>query len=77
MAFASFILTIIGVSLSSRKVKGGMGLYLGIGLGLSFGYILFQSISSTFAVAGTMSSIEYSPKAMTKTAEFKGAQRVG
>lgn len=56
MAFASFILTIIGVSLSSRKVKGGMGLYLGIGLGLSFGYILFQSISSTFAVAGTMSA---------------------
>lgn len=56
MSFASFILTIIGASLSSRKVKGGMGLYLGIGLGLSFGYILFQSISSTFAVAGTMSA---------------------
>lgn len=63
MAFASFILTIIGVSLSSRKVKGGMGLYLGIGLGLSFGYILFQSISSTFAVAGTMSAFwaEWTP----------------
>lgn len=36
MSFASFILTIIGVSLSSRKTKGGMGLHLGIGLGLSF-----------------------------------------
>jgi len=33
-SFASFILTIIGLSLSSRKRKGGMGLYLGIGLAL-------------------------------------------
>ena len=49
-SFASFILTIIGVSLSSRKRKGGMGLYLGIGMGLSFGYILLQTVSSTFAI---------------------------
>lgn len=53
-SFASFILTIIGVSLSSRKTRGGMGLYLGIGLGLSFSYILFQTISSTFAINGNM-----------------------
>jgi lipopolysaccharide export system permease protein len=49
-SFASFILTIIGVSLSSRKRKGGMGLYLGIGLALSFTYILLQTVSSTFAI---------------------------
>ncbi len=49
-SFASFILTIIGVSLSSRKRKGGMGMYLGIGLALSFSYILLQTISSTFAI---------------------------
>lgn len=49
MSFAAFILTIIGVSLSSRKAKGGMGLSLGIGLALSFSYILFQGISSAFA----------------------------
>lgn len=49
-SFASFILTIIGVSLSSRKRKGGMGMYLGIGLGLSFTYILLQTISATFSV---------------------------
>lgn len=49
-SFASFILTIIGLSLSSRKRKGGMGLYLGIGLGLSFTYIMLQTISSTFAI---------------------------
>ena len=53
-SFASFILTIIGVSLSSRKRKGGMGMYLGIGLALSFTYILLQTISATFAInAGT------------------------
>ncbi len=49
-SFASFILTIIGVSLSSRKRKGGMGMYLGIGLALSFAYILLQTISATFAI---------------------------
>lgn len=49
-SFASFILTIIGVSLSSRKRKGGMGLYLGTGLALSFTYILLQTVSATFAI---------------------------
>ena len=54
MSFASFILTVIGASLSSRKRKGGMGLYLCIGLALSFAYILLQTISATFAInAGT------------------------
>lgn len=48
--FASFILTTIGLSLSARKRKGGMGMYLGIGLGLSASYILFQTISATFAI---------------------------
>ncbi|MBR3122760.1 MAG: LptF/LptG family permease [Prevotella sp.] len=49
-SFASFILTIIGMSLSARKRKGGMGMYLGLGLALSAMYILLQAISSTFAV---------------------------
>ena len=49
-SFASFILTIIGVSLSSRKRKGGMGMYLGIGLALSFTYILLQTVCATFAI---------------------------
>ena len=49
---AAFILTIIGLSLSSRKVKGGMGVNIGIGLLLSFSYILFTTITSTFAVSG-------------------------
>ncbi|MDR2002837.1 MAG: LptF/LptG family permease [Prevotella sp.] len=52
--FSAFILTIIGASLSARKVKGGMGLNIGIGLGLSVSYIMFQTVSSSFAVSGTM-----------------------
>ena len=52
--FASFILTVIGASLSARKRKGGMGLALSVGLALSFSYILLQTVSSTFAInAGT------------------------
>lgn len=49
---AAFILTLIGLSLSSRKVKGGMGLNIGIGLALSFSYILFSTVTSTFAISG-------------------------
>ncbi|MDR0430081.1 MAG: LptF/LptG family permease [Tannerellaceae bacterium] len=52
---AAFILTTIGASLSSRKMKGGMGLNIGIGLGLSFSYILFTTVTSTFAVNGYVS----------------------
>ncbi len=49
-SFASFILTIIGASLSARKRKGGIGMYLGAGLAMSFLYILLQTISATFAI---------------------------
>lgn len=52
---AAFILTLIGMSLSAKKVKGGMGLNIGIGLGLSFSYILFSTITSSFAINGLTS----------------------
>ena len=52
---AAFILTTIGASLSSRKIKGGMGLNIGIGLALSFSYILFMTVTSTFAINGYVS----------------------
>lgn len=55
MPLAAFIMTLIGVSLSSRKVRGGMGLHLGIGLALSSLYILFSTLSTTFSVSGAMS----------------------
>lgn len=56
MPLAAFIMTLIGVSLSSRKVRGGMGLHLGIGLALSSLYILFSTFSTTFSVNGLMSA---------------------
>ena len=50
MPFAAIILTIIGVSLSSQKRKGGMGTSIGLGLALSFTYILLQSVTASFAI---------------------------
>ncbi|NLO71918.1 MAG: YjgP/YjgQ family permease [Porphyromonadaceae bacterium] len=48
------IMTLIGVSLSSRKIRGGMGLNLGIGLGLSSLFVIFTTMSTTFAVNNAM-----------------------
>lgn len=56
MPLAAFIMTLIGVSLSSRKVRGGMGLHLGVGLALSSLYILFSTMSTSFSVSGSMSA---------------------
>jgi lipopolysaccharide export system permease protein len=55
--FAVFILTLIGVSLSSRKIRGGIGMNIGIGLGLSFSYILFLQFASQFCLKGNLSPI--------------------
>ena len=55
LPFAAFILTIIGVSLASRKVRGGIGMHIGLGLLLSFSYILFMQVSQTFATEGGVS----------------------
>ena len=46
---ATFILTLIGVSLSSRKVRGGTGLHIGIGIALCFSYIMFNRVFEEFA----------------------------
>jgi lipopolysaccharide export system permease protein len=53
--FSAFILTLIGVSVSSKKVKGGIGVQLGIGLLISFSYIVFMQFSSQFAISGSVS----------------------
>jgi len=47
---STFILSIIGVSLASRRMRGGMGLHLGLGLLLSFSYIMFMQVSTIFAL---------------------------
>ncbi len=52
--FAVFILTLIGVSLSSKKIRGGIGMNIGIGLLLSFSYILFLQFSSQFCLKGNL-----------------------
>jgi lipopolysaccharide export system permease protein len=52
--FATIILTVIGVSVSSRKVRGGIGFHLGLGLALTFVYILFMQIFTVFATFGDL-----------------------
>lgn len=48
--FAAFILSTIGLTLSARKRKSGMGFSIGLGLLLSVTYILLQSISAMFSI---------------------------
>ncbi len=48
--FSTFILTIMGVSIANRKRRGGIGVNIGIGLLLSFTYILFMQVSTTFSI---------------------------
>jgi lipopolysaccharide export system permease protein len=55
--FSAFILTVIGVSVSSKKAKGGIGMQLGIGLLISFSYIMFMQFSSQFAINGSLSPL--------------------
>jgi lipopolysaccharide export system permease protein len=52
--FSTFILTLIGVSLSTRKVRGGIGIHIAIGIAISFLYILFMQFSSEFATKGNL-----------------------
>jgi lipopolysaccharide export system permease protein len=52
--FATIILTLIGVSLSSRKVRGGIGFHIAMGLLASFSYILFMKFAETFATNGNL-----------------------
>ena len=49
------ILTVIGVSLASRKVRGGSGMHLAIGVVLCVLYILFSRITVVFATKGDFS----------------------
>ncbi|QNL47784.1 LptF/LptG family permease [Olivibacter sp. SDN3] len=50
--FSAYILTLMGVSLSSKKVRGGIGLSLGLGIALSFTYILFIQFATMFSLKG-------------------------
>ena len=54
MPFSCIILTIIGVALSSRKKRGGLGWNLALGIALTFSYILFQRFAQMFVYTGIM-----------------------
>lgn len=51
---ATFILTVIGVSLSSRKMRGGTGIHIGTGIVLCFSFILFSRFAEEFAKGGVL-----------------------
>ena len=52
--FSMFILTFVGVAVSSRKMRGGIGLQIAIGVVISFTYILFTQFSKQFAIGGLL-----------------------
>jgi len=52
--FSTFILTLIGVAVSSRKMRGGIGMQIALGVIISFSYILFQQFSKQFAIGGLL-----------------------
>jgi len=49
---SAFVLTLIGVALSSRKVRGGVGVSLGIGILISFLYIVINQFAKMFSTKG-------------------------
>jgi len=52
-----FILTIIGVSIASRKIRGGSGFHLAIGVAICVLYILVSRFSTVFSVKGNFNPI--------------------
>lgn len=52
--FSTLILTLMAVSLSSRKVRGGTGVHMAMGITLCFSYILFMQFANEFAKGGVI-----------------------
>lgn len=55
--FAGFILTIIGACIASKKIRGGSGFHLALGIALSAVYIMFQQVTNTFATKASLEPI--------------------
>ncbi len=55
--FSAFILSIIGACIAHKKVRGGNGMHLALGLIISAAYIVFMQFSTTFAVKGNLSPL--------------------
>jgi lipopolysaccharide export system permease protein len=54
LPFAGIILTFIGVCIASRKIRGGIGMHLFLGISLAFSYILLMQITYTFATYSSL-----------------------
>lgn len=52
--FSAFVLSIIGACIASRKVRGGSGIHLAIGIAISAVYIFLMQITTTFAIKGNL-----------------------
>jgi lipopolysaccharide export system permease protein len=55
--FSTFILTLIGASFASKRMRGGIGTHIGLGILISFAYILFMQLSFEFSMSGTVSPL--------------------
>ena len=51
---STIILTIIGVALASRKIRGGMGMHIGVGIALCFSYLMLGRVFEQIAISGSM-----------------------
>ena len=57
---STYVLTLIAVAMSSRKVRGGVGLPLGIGIILCFTYIIFERFALVFSIKGGVPPLSFS-----------------
>ncbi len=53
--FAGLILTVIGACIASRRIRGGSGFHLALGIAISAIYIMFGQLSTTFSTKGNLS----------------------
>ena len=50
--FAVLLLTLIGAVIATRRIRGGSGLHLAIGIAIAAIYILFDRFSTVFSIKG-------------------------
>ncbi len=55
--FSTFILAIIGLTLASKKTRGGIGLNIGLGLLFAFSYIMLMQVSTVFSINAGMNPL--------------------
>lgn len=55
--FTIFILTLIGASVAARKVRGGIGFHLALGMALGAVFIFLSKFSATFATGDSIPAL--------------------